>query len=144
MARGLADAQPPCSAKFANAPPPGLTRQANAPQLSGWGVGGGGGGWAQVELTDAVQKRQTGSLFKLSIHEWNLDLPGLTVIPPSETWELFWAIFAFTTLFSSWNVVLQPIFFYTAFGTERSQRAFTSKLNSLLFARVKYMYDSSS
>jgi len=49
-----------------------------------------GGGWAQVELTDAVQKRQTGSLFKLSIiHEWNLDLPGLTVILPSETYELF-------------------------------------------------------
>ena len=33
MARGLANARPPCSAKFANAPPPGLTRQANARQL---------------------------------------------------------------------------------------------------------------
>ena len=62
MARGLANAQPPCSAKFANAPPP-----------------------AQAELTDAAQKRQTGSIFKLSIHEWNLDLPGMTVIPPLET-----------------------------------------------------------
>ena len=96
MARGLANARPPGSAKFANAPTPGLTRQANAPQLSG-----GLGGWAQVELTDAVQKRQMGSLFKLTIHEWNLDLPGLTVILPSETYELFSAIFAFTTLFSS-------------------------------------------
>ena len=42
---------PPGHAKFANAPPPGLTRQANAPQLPG-----GGEGWAQVELTDALNK----------------------------------------------------------------------------------------
>ena len=48
MARGLANARPPGSAKFANAPLPGLTRRANAPQLPG-----GGGGGAQVELTDA-------------------------------------------------------------------------------------------
>ena len=48
MARGLANARPPGSAKFANAPLPGLTRRANAPQLPG-----GGGGWAQVELTGA-------------------------------------------------------------------------------------------
>ena len=57
--------------------------------------------------------------------------PGLTlipVIPPSETCELFWVIFAFTTLFSSWNMVLQLNFFFrAAFGTEWSQRAFTSK-----------------
>ena len=46
LARGLANARPPGSATFANAPPPGLTRRANAPQLPG-------GGWAQVELTDA-------------------------------------------------------------------------------------------
>ena len=51
LARGLANARPPGSATFANAPPPGLTRQANAPQLPG-----GGGGWAQVELTDALNK----------------------------------------------------------------------------------------
>ena len=51
MARGLPNARPPRSAKFANAPPPGLTRRASAPQLPG-GVGGGGA-WAQVELTDA-------------------------------------------------------------------------------------------
>ena len=31
--------------------PLGLTRQANAPQLPG-----GGGGWAQVELTDSLNK----------------------------------------------------------------------------------------
>ena len=47
LARGLANARPPGSATFANAPPPGLTRWANAPQLPG-------GGWAQVELTDAL------------------------------------------------------------------------------------------
>ena len=39
---------PPGNAKFANAPPLGLTRWANAPQLPG------GGGWAQLELTDAL------------------------------------------------------------------------------------------
>ena len=50
VARGLANARPPGSATFANAPPPGLTRRANAPQLPG------GGGWAQVELTDALNK----------------------------------------------------------------------------------------
>ena len=49
MARGLANARPPGSAKFANAPPPGLTRRA-MPRSSP----GGGGGWAQVELTDAL------------------------------------------------------------------------------------------
>ena len=49
LARGLANARPPVSATLANVPPPGLTRRANAPQLSG-----GGGGWAQVELTDAL------------------------------------------------------------------------------------------
>ena len=52
MARGLANARPPGSAKFANAPPLGLTRQANALQ---WPGGGGEGGcWAQVELTDLL------------------------------------------------------------------------------------------
>ena len=48
LARGLANARPPGSATLANVPPPGLTRRANAPQLSG------AGGWAQVELTDAL------------------------------------------------------------------------------------------
>ena len=47
---GLANARPPGRAKLAKAPPPGLTRLANAPRLPG----GGGGGWAQVELTDAL------------------------------------------------------------------------------------------
>jgi len=50
MAPGLANARPPGSAKFANTPPLGLTWQANAPQ---WPGEGGGGGGAQVELTDA-------------------------------------------------------------------------------------------
>ena len=49
MARGLANARPPGSAKFANATPLGLTRRANALQFPG------GGGWAQVELTDALE-----------------------------------------------------------------------------------------
>ena len=52
LARGLANARPPGNAKFANAPPSGLTRWANAPQYPG--AGGGGGCWAQLELTDAL------------------------------------------------------------------------------------------
>ena len=43
LARGLANARPPGSATFADVPPPGLTRRANAPQLPGGGGGGGGG-----------------------------------------------------------------------------------------------------
>ena len=42
MARGLTNARPPGSAKFANATPPGLTRRANAVQLPGEGLGAGG------------------------------------------------------------------------------------------------------
>ena len=49
--------QKPCGVKspgvalgLANAPPPGLTMRVNAPQLPG-----GGGGWAWLELTDALQ-----------------------------------------------------------------------------------------
>ena len=49
MARGLANARPPGSAKFANATLLGLTRRANALQFPG------GRGWAQVELTDALE-----------------------------------------------------------------------------------------
>ena len=44
---GLANARSPGRAKLAKAPPPGLTMLANAPRLPG-------GGWAQVELTDAL------------------------------------------------------------------------------------------
>ena len=59
--------------------------------------------------------------------------PSLTVIPPSETWEWIWAIFAFTTLFSSWNMVLQP----TAFSTERSQQAITCKFFIICSCSIK-------
>ena len=41
--------RPPGSAKFANAPPPGLTRGDKCPELA-WG------GWAQLELTDVLQR----------------------------------------------------------------------------------------
>ena len=47
MALGLANSRPTGSAMFSDAPPPGLIRQANAPQLPG----GEGAGWAQLELT---------------------------------------------------------------------------------------------
>ena len=42
MVRRLANARPPDSAKFANAPPPGLTRRTNARSSPG---GGGGRRW---------------------------------------------------------------------------------------------------
>ena len=49
MAPGLANAWHPGIAKFANAPPPGLTRRAKRRSSLG---GVGGGDWVQ-ELTDA-------------------------------------------------------------------------------------------
>ena len=48
-APGMANAQPPGRAKFGNAPPPGLTIIS---AVARWG--GGGGVWAQLELTDAL------------------------------------------------------------------------------------------
>ena len=62
--------------------------------------------WYRLQVTEATN----GFTFQI-INSWMESWPGLTVIPPSETCELFWAIFAFTTLFSSWNMVLQPDFF---------------------------------
>ena len=50
-APGLANARPSGSAKFANAPPPGSTDKACKCHVVAWG--GGGGSWAQLELTDA-------------------------------------------------------------------------------------------
>ena len=50
MARGLANARPQGSAKFANASPPGTDKAGKCPAVAR----GGGGGWAQVELTDAL------------------------------------------------------------------------------------------
>ena len=47
MSPGLANVRPPGSTKFANAPPPGLT---SSPEVAE----GGGGGWAQLELTYAL------------------------------------------------------------------------------------------
>ena len=47
---GLANVQALGSAKFANTPPTGLKRRANAVAR-----GGGGGCWAQLELTDALR-----------------------------------------------------------------------------------------
>ena len=48
---GVGKCPAPGSEKFAYYPPPGLKRQANAQQQPG---GGGEGGWAQLELTDAI------------------------------------------------------------------------------------------
>ena len=71
--------------------------------------------------------------------------PGLTEIPSSETCELFWAIFAFTTLFSSWNIVLQRNFFsLLSAQNELSQRAFTSKFFIICSCQIKVWYGSIS
>ena len=66
--------------------------------------------WMQFDTGYKLQKRQTPLTFKI-INSWMESWPGLTVIPPSETCELVWAIFAVTTLFSLWNMMLQPNFF---------------------------------
>ena len=52
MAPGLANARPLGSAKFANAqcPTPGTDQEGKCPAVA---RGGGGRGWAQLELTDA-------------------------------------------------------------------------------------------
>ena len=42
----------PGQCNICKCPTPGLTRRANAPQLPG-----GGGDWAQVELTDALPEK---------------------------------------------------------------------------------------
>ena len=49
--------------------------------------------------------------------------------------ELFWAIFAFTTLFGSWNMVLQPNFFFHCFR-HRTKVNELLPVNSLLFVAV--------
>ena len=51
-ARGYANAQPPGRDKIANAPPPGLTTK----QMPHGCPGGGGVGWAPLELTDALKR----------------------------------------------------------------------------------------
>ena len=60
--------------------------------------------WLQV--TEATN-RFTFQIINSLMESW----PGLSVIPLSETCELVWAIFAFTTLFSLWNMMLQPNYF---------------------------------
>ena len=49
---GLANARPPGRAKLAKAPPPGLTRRENA-------LARGGGGWAQLELINALPNKNS-------------------------------------------------------------------------------------
>ena len=49
IAPGLANARPRGSTKFANVPPPGLIRRANAPQQTGRGGGVGGLGAARID-----------------------------------------------------------------------------------------------
>ena len=54
LAPGLANARPPGSATFANTPPPGTDKVGKCPTVA---LGVGGGGWAQLESTDAEKCR---------------------------------------------------------------------------------------
>ena len=56
-------------------------------------------------------------------------LTWFAVIPLSETCELFWAIFAFTTPFSSWSMVYQSKNFFTTFSTKWSQQTLPIVVN---------------
>ena len=76
IARGLANVRPSGSAKFANAPSPGLTRLANAPQLPGEG----GRGWAQVELTDALMVQQFSCVLYIARKAWVLRVSLLILL----------------------------------------------------------------
>ena len=62
--------------------------------------------WHRVQVTEATN----GFIFQM-INSLNGILTWFDCIPPSQTCELFWAIFAFATLFSSWNKVHQPNYF---------------------------------
>ena len=99
MAPGLANALLPGSAKFTNAPPPGLTRRANAPQYPG-------GGWVQVELTDSLQSRfipsvkmKIGPYLVANLAQWGVKTNVLSVtksVPLCLKWNFlpdpFWIL----------------------------------------------------
>ena len=61
--------------------------------------------WYRLQVTEATN----GFTFQI-INSWMESRAGLTVVPPSETSEWVWAIFAFTALFNLWNMMLQPNF----------------------------------
>ena len=77
--------------------------------------------WLRVQVTGATNR----FTFQI-INSWIESWPGLAVIPPSATCELFWAIFAFATLFSLWNIVHQPKNFFHCFRLRKP------KVNKLL------------
>ena len=62
--------------------------------------------WHRVKVTEATN----GFIFQM-INSLKGILTRFDCIPPSQTCELFWPIFAFATLFSSWNIVHQPNYF---------------------------------
>ena len=64
---------------------------------------------------------------------------GLTVIPPLETCELFWANFAFTTLFSSWNIImmLQPKYKLYQYDIYPLQKKTQQRTNNRTFYKYK-------
>ena len=62
---------------------------------------------------------------------------GLTVVPPLETCELFWANFAFTTLFSSWKMVLQPKYKLYQYDICPPQKKTQQRTNNRTFYKYK-------
>ena len=63
--------------------------------------------WYRLKVIEATN----GFTFQI-INSWIESWLGSTVIPPSETCQSVWVIFAFTALFSLWNMMLQPNFFH--------------------------------
>ena len=75
-----------------------------------------------------LQKRQTGSLSNDQSYEWNLDLVWLQFLlqKPENHSERS----SLSQQVSVREICASAYFFFTAFGTERSQRAFTSNSSS--------------
>ena len=62
---------------------------------------------------------------------------GLTVVPPLETCQLFWANFAFTTIFSSWKMVLQPKYKLYQYDICPLQKKTQQRTNNRTFYKYK-------
>ena len=90
--------------------------------------------WYRLQVTEETN----GFTFPI-INSWMESWPGLTVIPPSEISELFWAFFAFTMLFSLFDVR-----FFSLPSAQNKVNELLPLNSLLLFAAVKWRYGSSS
>ena len=92
--------------------------------------------WYRLQVTEATN----GFTFQI-IHSWSWSCPGftggLTVIPPLETCELFWANLAFTTLFSSLNTVLQLKYKLYQYDICPLQKKTQQRINNRTFYKYK-------